>query len=325
MAKKFIALIYTTLFLLASCSTEGNFKSCDGLVWNTTYHIVYDCNRDLTDSILNVLNDVTNSLSAFDSLSVVSRINRNESVVVDRHFKEVFHKSIEVNNKSCGAFDPTLSPLINAWGFGFEYHQADTLRLDSIAAFVGIEKCRIEGDRLVKDDSRLHFNFSAIAKGYGCDAVAAMMKRNGVANYMVEIGGEVVAYGVSPRGDLWRVGVLTPSKDIDDNPTAKLVVELKDMAIATSGNYRNYKEQGGKIVGHTISPTTYRPVQRDVVSATVLASTCMEADAYATACMVLGSKDSKDMAEKNRLAIYLILDGDSVWVSPAMRDLIERE
>lgn len=308
---------------VSSCLSDRYVRE-EGMIWNTTYHITYKGDTDLRDSILVVLNEVGKSLNVFDTTSLVSRANRSDSVLADPHFIKVYTESRIINNASGGMFDPTLSPLITAWGFG-PGHKADTdtASVDSILRFVGIDKTRLEGNLLVKDDRRIQFNFSAVAKGYGCDAVAAMLARNGVSDYLVEIGGEIAAGGRSPKGESWKISVDKPIEtDSSEIHDAALVIGITDAGLATSGNYRNFRKEGGKTFGHTISPVTGRPVATDVISATVIASTAMEADAAATACMAMGSSRSKIMLKELNMEGLLILSDSTFWMSPGFSSII---
>ena len=307
----------------ASCD-GGNYQKEEGMIWNTTYHITYKGPSALADSILPVLNEVGASLNVFDKTSLVSRVNESDSLEIDGHFKRVYSESRIVNNASGGMFDPTLSPLITAWGFGIGHEvTADTLAIDSILNFVGIGKTRLNGDWLVKDDRRTQFNFSAVAKGYGCDAVAAMLQRNGVTDWLVEIGGEISVGGISPSGGKWKISVDKPIEtDSTEIHDAVTVIGVSDCGVATSGNYRNFRKEGGKTMGHTISPVTGRPVVTDVVSATVIAPTSMEADAAATACMASGSERAKSMLRDLRMEGMLILSDSTVWESPGFSSLV---
>lgn len=307
----------------AACD-GGNYQKEEGMIWNTTYHITYKGPSALADSILPVLNEVGASLNVFDKTSLVSRVNESDSLEIDGHFKRVYSESRIVNNASGGMFDPTLSPLITAWGFGIGHEvTADTLAIDSILNFVGIGKTRLNGDWLVKDDRRTQFNFSAVAKGYGCDAVAAMLQRNGVTDWLVEIGGEISVGGISPSGGKWKISVDKPIEtDSTEIHDAVTVIGVSDCGVATSGNYRNFRKEGGKTMGHTISPVTGRPVVTDVVSATVIAPTSMEADAAATACMASGSERAKSMLRDLRMEGMLILSDSTVWESPGFSSLV---
>lgn len=307
--------------ILASCGKE--YRSNEGMIWHTSYHITYSSDRDMGDSIMAALQEVDRSLNVFDETSLVARANVGDSVEVDRHYIRVYEKSREINRLSGGMFDPTLGPLITAWGFG-KGHKAtsDTLRIDSLMQIVGIGKTRLEGNRLVKGDRRIAFNYSAIAKGYGCDCVAEMFERNGISDYMVEIGGEVKCAGESPTGQGWRISIDRPVRSEGVDHSSQCVIEVTDKGIATSGNYRNFHQEGGKIYGHTISAKTGRPTLTDVLSATVVSSTTMEADGLATAMMAMGSERAKALADSLKLPVMLILTDTVVWQTPEFDKLI---
>lgn len=303
---------------MAGCG-RGSYRHDEGMIWNTTYHITYRNGSDLSDSVASVLREVGKSLNVFDHESLVSRVNAGVDESVDTHFERVYLESVRVHEASGGYFDPTLSPLIKAWGFG-EGHvlTADTAAVDSILDFVGLKRTSLAGSVLHKEDRRTSFNFSAVAKGYGCDAVAAMLRRNGVKDWLVEIGGEISLGGVSPDGGKWRVAVDKPDFGTPQPGRDPFtVVELTDCGMATSGNYRNRQSAGAGSFGHTISPLTGRPVETDVLSATVTAPTAMEADAVATACMAGGSPAAKAMAGKLNVGIFLILADSTTWTSPS--------
>ncbi|MBO5029577.1 MAG: FAD:protein FMN transferase [Muribaculaceae bacterium] len=293
------------------------------MIWNTMYNVTYDGPATLRDSLMPQFNRVAASVSAFDSTSLVSRINRNETARTDSAFRHVYRMSQLVNGRSGGAFDPTVSPLVTAWGFGKGHKAtADTARIDELLKYVGIGKTRLHGNLLLKNDPRLEFNFSAIAKGYGCDAVGEMFLRNGVSNFLIEVGGEILAHGESPRGGKWRVSVDMPIRSEGVVHQSQCVLKIGNEGVATSGNYRNYHEQKGHVYGHTIDPVTGRPVQTDVLSATVIAPTAMEADAYATAAMALGSARAQQMAQKYGLAMMLIMPGNKIWMSPGFKKYV---
>lgn len=321
----FIAIVFG---IFTSCGSRGNYIREEGMIWNTTYHITYQSDtyqsdRQLGDSILATLEKVGKSLSVFDKNSLVSHVNDSDSITIDNAFKDVYLASLKINEVSGGMFDPTISPLITAWGFGPGHSiSADTIAIDSILQFTGIKKTCLDGSLLVKEDPRIQFNFSAIAKGYGCDMVASMLQRNGVENYLVEIGGEIAAGGRSPREGMWKISidrpVLTDSMEIHDSSA---IIEITDCGIATSGNYRNFHKSGDKILGHTISPVTGRPVTTDVISATVIAPDCMLADGMATACMATGSEKAKQMLSGKGFEGMLILADSTVWTSPGFKIL----
>lgn len=318
--------------LSGGCGRSGNgdsreYQNAEGMIWNTTYHVTYNGGSELKDSIMQVLNKVGASLNVFDENSLVSRVNVSDSTAVDTDFIRVYVESLKVNRLTDGAFDPTLGPLIEAWGFG-KGHKAtgDTARIDSLMKFVGIDKTRLSMDTLVKDDSRIRFNFSAIAKGYGCDCVGEMLQRNGVEDWLVEIGGEISCRGKSPEGGKWRVSIDRPVMQKDRIlHDSQCVVEVTDAGIATSGNYRNLQsDEKGQYYGHTISARTGRPVRTDVISATVIGRTAMESDALATAFMAMGADDVKRLNKSTRLSVMLVLADSTVWYSGQFEKLMVR-
>lgn len=313
------------MFAISLVSCKPEYRNLEGMIWNTTYHITYSSDRDLTDSIYMVLEQVGNSLNFFDDNSLLSKVNRQDTTAVDTDFINVYEMSRLVSNETSGAFDPTLGPLIDAWGFG-RGHKAttDTLHLDSLLQITGIDKTHIDNGRLVKSDRNIRFNFSAIAKGYGCDRVGEMLERNGSQSYLIEIGGEIRCKGHRPGGDSsdkWRVSIDKPIITDSVIHESQCVIAVTDCGIATSGNYRNFHQSEGTRYGHTISSTTGRPVQTDVISATVIAPTAMEADAYATSMMALGSEKSAVLADRLGLATLLILSDGSVWQNKAFEKL----
>lgn len=318
--------------LSGGCGRSGNgdsreYQNAEGMIWNTTYHVTYNGAPELKDSIMQVLNKVGASLNVFDEKSLVSRVNVSDSTAVDTDFIRVYVESVKVNRLTEGAFDPTLGPLIEAWGFGKGHKAtADTARIDSLMKFVGIDKTRLSMDTLVKDDSRIRFNFSAIAKGYGCDCVGEMLQRNGVEDWLVEIGGEISCHGKSPEGGKWRVSIDRPVMQKDRIlHDSQCVVEVTDAGIATSGNYRNLQsDDKGQYYGHTISARTGRPARTDVISATVIGRTAMESDALATAFMAMGADDVKRLNKSTRLPVMLVLADSTVWCSGQFEKLMVR-
>lgn len=316
---------------LLSCSSSQKGKETDsqyitktGMIWNTTYHISYKGPDQLGDSIIAVLKDVGHSLNVFDSTSLVSKINTNKVDTADIHLSSVIATAKAIHRQSGGAFDPTLSPAINAWGFGKDVRATtDTARLDSIMQFVGLDRIIIAGGKVRKTDPRVQMNLSAIAKGYGCDCVAAMLKRNGVTDYMVEIGGEMTVGGLSPRGDKWSIAIDKPIFTDSVVHSSLAVLTFTDAGLATSGNYRNYHEENGERFGHTIDSRTGRPARTDVLSVTIIAPSSMEADAYATAAMAMGSVKAKVMVDSLELPALMVLADNTVWISEPMRKYID--
>lgn len=287
----------------------------EGMIWNTLYHITYKGSPTLQDSVMEVLNEVGGSLSVFDKNSLTSRLNNSDSISADRHLKKVYEESLRINRISKGSFDPTVAPLVDAWGFGLGHTPtADTLAIDSIREFVGIEKTLLRDGYIIKEDYRTRFNFSAIAKGYGCDAIGEMFHRNGTDDFMIEIGGEITLSGKSPSGRDWKIAVDAPVEGKNPGEDTALVISVTDVGVATSGNYRNYREDGATKRAHTISPLTGFPYLSEILSATVIAETCMEADAIATACMASTPEMAKELIDEARVEALLIFP-DSVWTT----------
>jgi thiamine biosynthesis lipoprotein len=221
--------------------------------------------------------------------------------------------------------------LVNLWGFGFDNEsEVDAGKVDSIREFVGIDKINYSDGKLIKSDERVMLDCSAIAKGFGVDEIGKFLESKGIANYMVEIGGEVRTKGYNPNGVRWRIGINKPDDDaLSVNNEIEQVIELTDISVATSGNYRNFYIKDNKKYAHTIDPRTGYPVQHNILSSTVLATDCSTADAYATAFMVLGLEASQKVLEKNpEVKAYFIYSIDSVntgiWYSPSLKDIIKK-
>lgn len=290
------------------------------MLWNTIYNITWEGPAHLRDSILNAAAPVDASLSVFNDSSLVARVNAAKAVKVDRHFIKVYEETLRINRLSDGMFDPTLSPAITAWGFGKGHHAtSDTLRLDSLRQIVGLHHTSLRGDTLFKDNPAVCFNFSALAKGYGCDLVAEMLRRNGVENFLVEIGGEIVASGVNEKGRPWRIAIDRPEWGLVPGGDPIEIINITGKGMATSGNYRNFHKSAEGRYGHTISPRTCRPVATDVISATVIAGSCMEADALATTCMAVGSAEARRICKEAAAPVMLVLRDSSIYYSPSFK------
>lgn len=241
-------------------------------------------------------------------------------------FREVFNLAQEVSKETGGAFDITVAPMVNAWGFGFKNGKMpDKNQIDSLRNIVGFHKVKLAGNKLMKQSPNVMLDCSAIAKGYGCDVVAKFLSNKGIKNYMVEIGGEIVTCGVNDQRMPWKIGVTKPTDDsLSVRAEMQTVLNVTDKAMATSGNYRNFYYKNGKKYAHTIDPKTGEPVQHNILSATVLADKCATADAYATSFMVLGLEKAKKVLEKHpELMAYFIYSdakgSNAVWFSPSMK------
>ncbi len=326
-----ILLVIGTIYAIRGSRRDTPFQREKGFAFGTLYHVTYQCDSSLQKEIEAELRKVDASLSPFNEESVISRINRNEEVAPDSMFVHVFRLAKAISERTGGAFDITVAPLVNAWGFGFEDGQdLAPARVDSILSFVGFEKVDLENGRVVKQDSRVRLDCGAIAKGYGSDAVARMFDSKGVLNYMVEIGGEIVVKGLNPEGRKWRVGINKPVNDsLNVNNEVQAVLDVTDLGIATSGNYRNFYYKDGKKYAHTIDPRTGYPVQHSILSSTVLAKDCATADAYATAFMVSGLEQAKKILRSapdiQAYFIYADEQGENrVYSTPALRTMTNR-
>lgn len=322
-----LAVIVAIGFMLGHKNVPYQHNS--GYIFGTTYNITYQCADDHKADIEKVLADVDASLSPFNDTSIITHVNRNEDVVLDDFFLDVFRLALRINEDTEGAFDITVAPLVNAWGFGFKNGvNPDEKVIDSLRQVVGFQKVRLEGDKIVKTDPRVMLDCSAIAKGYGVDVVANLLRKYGIKNFMVEIGGEVVTSGINPDRLPWRIGVTKPTDDsLSINNELQTIINVTDKAMATSGNYRNFYYKGGRKYAHTIDPKTGYPVQHSILSATVIADDCATADAYATSFMVLGLEKSKKVLERHpEMMVYFIYSDEKsqnqVWFSPALKDKI---
>ncbi|MDR1380279.1 MAG: FAD:protein FMN transferase [Tannerella sp.] len=313
-------MIKTVMIIAASaaclsCAQQGRYYEESGSVFHTLYHIKYNAPGILTDRIDAELQAFNLSVNPFNPNSVISKVNRNEDVEVDDRFIAVFNKAMEVSEHSGGVFDVTVAPLINLWGFGFEENDSiSQQKIDSIKSFVGYKKIRLDGRKVIKDDPRMTLNFSAIAKGYASDVIAELLEREGVENYMVEIGGEVAVKGRNPNGNCWQIGINKPEDDRTGlhNEIERIVTLCSKSGLATSGNYRNYYLKDGKKYAHTIDPRTGYPSEQDLLSATIIAPDCMTADAYATTFMAMGVEAATRMAAGIPEIEYCLICPDSL-------------
>ncbi len=323
-------LIVGTVFIVRQ-QRSVPYQHNEGMVFGTFYNITYQHDENLKDEIEAVLKEVDDEFSMFNEHSTVSRINRGEEPKLSQMFQEVYQQTVKVNKDTEGAFDITVAPLVNAWGFGFKKEKMPSAaQVDSLRRIIGMHRITFDEARSVihKSDARVMLDFSAIAKGYGSDCIARLFRRHKIGNFMVEIGGEVVTQGISPMRLPWRIGVTKPSEDsLPTKQELQTILNVTDRAMATSGNYRNFYYQGGRRYAHTIDPKSGYPVQHTLLSATVLAPTCSLADAYATSFMVMGIERAKEVLEEHsELMAYLIYDDMqgqlAVWYSPSLKDKI---
>ncbi len=286
-----------------AAQASATFQHDEGLIFGTVYRLTYAADSSLQAQVEQALQQVDREFSMFNEQSTVAAINRGEQPQLSAMYQEVYQLAQQVSADTDGAFDITVAPLVNAWGFGFKTEQMPTPE---------------QVDSLLQIRSQL--DYSAIAKGYGCDVAARVLSQHGVSDYMVEIGGEVVTCGHNPKGEPWRVGVSKPTENEDEAAELQAVLTVSNAAMATSGNYRRFYYKGGRKYAHTIDPRTGYPVQHELLSATVIAPTCAVADAYATAFMVLGLQGAQQLLQRHpEMKAYLIYTDQqgqlSVWHS----------
>jgi len=321
-------LVVGTVLIIRQQQAIPYQKNAD-FIFGTSYHITYQCDSDMASEIKAELLKVDQSLSPFNEKSIITAVNQNKAVQLDSMFLDVYNLAEQISEETDGAFDITVAPLVNAWGFGFKNSTMPSpYQVDSLRQIVGYQKVSLENGRIKKKDPRIMLDCSAIAKGYGCDVVAKFLRSRGIKNFMVEIGGEIVTSGLNPDRLPWKVGVTKPSEDsLSTSHELQTILNVTDMAMATSGNYRNFYYKGGKKYAHTIDPKTGYPVQHNILSATVIAKSCARADAYATSFMVMGlEKAQKVMERRPELMAYIIYSDqngeNAIWYSPSLRNKI---
>ena len=322
----FLVLLIVGTVVIIRHQSSIPYQHNSGMVFGTTYNITYQCDSNLHNSIIRELEKVDEALSPFNKKSVITAVNNNHDIEVNDMFADVFLLAQKISDDTSGDFDITVAPLVNAWGFGFKNGTQPTKHnIDSLKNIIGYKKVRLEGRKVVKKDKRLMLDCSSIAKGYGSDVVARFLQKRGGKNYMVEIGGEIVTKGISPKRVPWKIGVTRPVDDsLSVSKELQSVINVTDKAMATSGNYRNFYYKNGKKYAHTIDPHTGYPVQHNILSATVIADNCATADAYATAFMVMGLEKAQKLLERHPelMAYFIYSDKDGknkTWCSEKLK------
>ena len=304
-----------------------------GQAQGTTYSVVYfaPANMYLDDTIQKILQYFDKSLSSYIGNSIISRINSNDTLVqTDELFNDVFILSKDIFRLSDGAFDITVAPLVNAWGFGWKKNKfPDKHVIDSIMEFVGMDKVKLDKNRIIKTDPRVQIDVNAVAQGYSVDIIARFLEKEGIGNYLVEVGGEVKCKGTKEKNKPWRIGIEKPDEnnDIYDRPL-QATVKLKNKSLATSGNYRKFYEKNGVKFVHTINPKTGKTIQSNLLSASVIADDCAKADALATTFMVLGLEKSTELVKTlPDIEVYFIYSDEKgafkTWSTTGFQNLVE--
>ena len=293
MKKLFLAIL--CLVALASCDNQPQKIVLQGLAQGSYYAVTYfdEEGRSFQQEIDSIFHAVDLSVNLWVDSSVISKVNRNEEVTLDSIFIDNFNIAQEAARLSDGYFDPTISPIVAAWGFSYKNGDSITPQLiDSLKQLVDYRNIRIEDGKVIKGNPAMQLDFNAIAQGYTSDMIAHFLDSRGIKNFLVDTGGEIMAKGEKPDGQPWIVGIEKPAENWDSDRTVQTCIALRDKGLVTSGSTRKYVERDGKRYSHCIDPTTGYPVEHQVLSATVLAENSVWADALASICMVMGMERS---------------------------------
>lgn len=310
---KLSCIVLISIFLLTSCqSKKYEYLKIAGFIQGTTYHITYENsnNKDYSADIDSILKAFDRSLSIYDSTSIISKINNDDpNVEADDWFVRVFNESVKINKESEGAFDITVGPVVRAWGFGnAPIARHDTAYIDSLLQYVGMDKVKLEGRKVIKKYPGVKIDVNALAQGYSTDLVCDFFKDKGIRNYLVEIGGEVRGKGINAKGKLWQIGIDRPSDgNMEPGKDLEAIIQINNKSLSTSGNYRKFFVENGIKYSHEINPKTGFPARNTLLSATVVCDDCITADAWATAFMVMGVDKSKEILSKLKgVEVYFV-------------------
>ena len=318
------------LLVLSACGskTDHSIVHNIGFAQGTTYSIKYMCQQgqDYQMSIDSIFAKIDSSLSTYVPYSIISRLNNGErELALDSHFIRVFNTSYQIAQQSNGALDCTVNPLIELWGFGSkDTSNVSDQRVQDTLQYTGYHKVSIVDSLLVMPPN-FSLNFNALAQGYTVDVIAQFLQSKNSNDFLIEVGGELRASGVNGNNKWWKVGVDKPIKKPDLSDRFQVVLELENKSLATSGNYRNFYVKDEQIYSHTIDPITGYPVTHTLLSATVVANSCMLADAYATAFMVMGVDSVKSFLESNsEIDAFLVYGENQIWNTWSSQGFEER-
>ena len=298
--RKYILII--SALLLISCKEQPKKTNYSGITQGSYFSITYydESGRTFESEFDSIFVAVGNSVSLWDENSIIRKVNRNEDVVVDKVFRDNFEWAKKASEFSDGAFDATIGPLVAAWGFHYKKEMEMTpAMVDSIRQLVDFKKIEIIDNKIVKAKPNMTLDFNAVAQGYTADLIGTFLEEKGVTNYLVDVGGEIMARGGKPNGENWIIGIEKPSENYDSERNVQLKITLKDKGIVTSGNYRKYIEKDGVRYSHSIDPKTGYPVPQNLLSATVIADNAAWADCLASICMIVGKDKALQMLEDN--------------------------
>ena len=297
---KRLAILFGIIALLTSCNQQPKKIMLQGEAQGSYYAITYydEQERNFQHEIDSIFHAVDVSVNLWVDTSVISKVNRNEDVTLDSIFIDNFNIAQEAAALSGGYFDPTISPIVAAWGFSYKHGDSITPQLiDSLKQLVDYRKVRIENGMVVKENPAMTLDFNAIAQGYTSDLIASFLDSRGIKNYLVDTGGEIMARGNKPNGQPWIVGIEKPADNWDSEQVVHTRIALRDKGLVTSGSTRKYVERDGKRYSHCIDPNTGYPVEHQVLSVTVMANSSVWADALASICMVMGMEKSLPLIE----------------------------
>jgi thiamine biosynthesis lipoprotein len=319
-----------SILCFASCGRQSHKIVLQGLAQGSYYAVTYyDAeNRNFQPEIDSIFHAVDMSVNLWVDSSIISKVNRNEDVTLDSIFLDNFRIAMETARLSDGYFDPTISPIVAAWGFSYKSGDSITPQLiDSLKQLVDYRKIRIENGMVVKENPNMKLDFNAIAQGYTSDLIAAFLESRGIKNYLVDTGGEIMARGSKPNGQPWIVGIEKPAENWDSEQVVQTRITLRDKGLVTSGSTRKYTERNGRRYSHCIDPKTGYPVEHNVLSATVLAENSVWADALASICMVMGMEKSLPLIESmDGVEAYYIFVNDQneleTFATEGFRELI---
>lgn len=335
MNNRFISIVFVILICLSACKRKISYDNFTGFIQGTTYSMVFENDgrfnpQDLKSEVEKILHNFDMSLSLYVDSSILSRVNRNEDVTVDKFFSEAFKKSAEITKMTNGAFDITVGPLVRAWGFGPDAHKNfSESKRDSLLKLVGMDKVKIENGKVVKADPGINLDFNAIAQGYSVDIISDFFISKRIKSFLVEIGGEVRVKG-DKQGVLWRIGIDRPSDDNNlPGNDLQAVISLKDRSLATSGNYRKFYVENGIKYSHTIDPRTGYPARNQLLSASIVAADCATADGIATACMVIGKEKTIEFLGLHpEFDAFLVYSDDSgnfqTWITENLKRFVSQ-
>lgn len=337
MRSKLNILLFLFTVLILSCTpitetkTEQSELQIQGAAQGTSYTVKYlgEKHKKLPEQLDSLLAAIDKSLSTYDTSSLITAFNRGDTILPDQMLLEMIQFSEELNNETNGAFDPTIGPIIRAWGFDLSKAQKmDSIKVDSLLALKGFDHINQQADRIYLDHKGASLNFNAIAQGYSVDLMADLLESYSIEDYYIELGGEIKVKGKNTKGENWKIGI---DKPVDDNLNRDLIaiVSMENASIATSGNYRKFYLVDGKKYSHTIDPQSGYPVQHSLLSASVISKDCYRADALATAFMVMGKYKALDFLKNHpsdlAFLVYAEEDGSyGYFMSPKLEESIEK-